>query len=136
MQITRQSEYAILTLVEMAKCPFDEVLSTQFIASKQEIPLDFLKKTIKLLILAELVNTQRGMHGGLKLMRPAEEISLYDIITAIEGPIALNICLMEGNNCPNQKQCNVSPALARAQEALINELAKTSLASLVNAKAI
>lgn len=136
MQITRQSEYAIRTLVEMAKFPSEEILSTQYIASQQEIPIDFLKKTVKLLLLAKLVITQRGMHGGLKLARPAEEISLLDIITAVEGPIALNICLMEGSNCPNHQKCTVSPALARAQEALVAELAKVSLASLVKEKII
>ena len=61
MQITRQSEYAIRTLVEMAKHPAEEMLTTSYIAEQQEIPPDFLKKTIKLLILAGLIGTQRGI---------------------------------------------------------------------------
>jgi len=133
LQITRQSEYAIRTLVEMAKHAADETLSTQAIALRQEIPADFLKKTVKLLILARLVTTQRGINGGLRLARPAEEISLLDIITAVDGPIALNVCLAEGNNCKNQNSCSISAALAKAQDAMVNELAKISLASLAKA---
>ncbi len=130
MQITRQSEYAIRTLVEMAKHPAEEMLTTGYIAERQEIPPDFLKKTIKLLILAGLISTQRGIRGGLKLNQPPKEISLLDIITAVEGPIALNICLSGDNNCKNKKTCRISAALARAQEAMVNELEKTSLDSL------
>lgn len=131
MQITRQSEYAVRTLVELAKHSPEEVLPTQYIASRQEIPADFLKKTVKLLILARLISTQRGINGGLKLARPAEAITLLDIITAVDGPIALNICLAEGNHCKNQNTCRISAALARAQKAMVKELEETSLASLV-----
>ncbi len=133
MQITRQAEYAIRTLVEMAKYATEETLSTHVIALRQEIPADFLKKTVKLLILARLVTTQRGIKGGLRLARPAEQISLLDIITAVDGPIALNVCLAEGNNCKNKNSCSISAALASAQEAMIKELAKISLASLADA---
>lgn len=134
MQITRQTEYAIRTLVEMAKHPADEMLTTNYIALQQEIPADFLKKTVKLLILAGLISTQRGVKGGLKLTKSAEHISLLDIITAVEGPIALNICLLGDNNCKNKKTCRISAALGKAQQAMVNEMAKTSLASLAGVK--
>lgn len=131
MQITRQTEYAIKTMLELAKNPVGEVLSTRFISEQQEIPEDFLKKTIKLLVLADLVITQRGTHGGVKLARPAQEITLADIITAIEGPIALNICLSPGHECPNQPNCAISKALGRAQIAMLKELENQTLAQMI-----
>lgn len=112
MQITRQSEYAIRTMLELAKAPGGAMLSTRFISEQQDIPEDFLKKTIKLLVLADLVATQRGTNGGVKLLKPANKVTLLDVITAIEGPMALNVCLAPGYDCPNQPVCQVSKIMA------------------------
>lgn len=131
MQITRQTEYAIRTMLELAKAPQGQVLSTHFISEQQDIPEDFLKKTIKLLVLADLVNTQRGAGGGVSLARPAEQINMFDIITAIEGPIAINVCLSPSYNCPNQPTCPSNRVFQRAQDALVNELKKQSLADML-----
>lgn len=131
LQITRQTEYALRAMLELAKVESGEFLSTKVISEKQDIPEDFLKKTIKLLVLADLVITQRGNNGGLKLGKPADQINLVDIITAIEGPIALNVCLVPGYYCPNQPTCPISKELARAQKALLKELSRNTLADLV-----
>jgi Rrf2 family protein len=131
MQITRQTEYAIRTMLELARAPQDEFVSTRFISEQQDIPEDFLKKTLKLLVLAGLINTQRGVKGGIALARPAGEITLVDIIEAVEGNIALNVCLASGYNCPNQPGCPVSRNLARAQQAMLNELRKESLEDML-----
>ncbi|HWP96842.1 MAG TPA: Rrf2 family transcriptional regulator [Syntrophomonadaceae bacterium] len=132
MQITRQSEYAIRTVLELAKAPVGELLSARFISEQQEIPEDFLKKTIKLLVLADLVATQRGTNGGVRLIKSPREITLLDVVTAIEGPLALNVCLAPGYGCPNQPSCPVSRILARAQKAMADELGKASLADILN----
>jgi Rrf2 family protein len=131
MQITRQSEYAIRTMLELARAVDGELLSTRFISEQQEIPEDFLKKTIKLLALADLVSTQRGTGGGVRLAQPAEQITMFDIITAIEGPISLNVCLSPTYNCPNQPSCPSNRVLWRAQDALVSELKKESLADML-----
>ncbi|WP_054694276.1 RrF2 family transcriptional regulator [Syntrophomonas palmitatica] len=131
MQITRQTEYAIRTMLELAKFPYGEVLSTRFISEQQDIPEDFLKKTVKLLALADLVVTQRGTNGGIKLAKRAGKINLADIVAAIEGPIALNVCLSPGYTCPNQPVCPVNRNLARAQQALIKELQRETLEDML-----
>lgn len=131
MQITRQTEYAIRTMLELTRAPQDEFISTRFISEQQDIPEDFLKKTLKLLVLAGLINTQRGVNGGIALARPAEEINLVDIIEAVEGNIALNVCLAPGYNCPNQPECPVRRNLARAQQAMLNELSKENLKDML-----
>lgn len=131
MQITRQTEYAIRTMLELVRAPQDEFVSTRYISEQQDIPEDFLKKTLKLLVLAGLISTQRGVKGGIALARPAGEITLVDIIEAVEGNIALNVCLAPGCNCPNQPGCPVSRNLARAQQAMLNELRKESLEDML-----
>ncbi|MEA1961885.1 MAG: Rrf2 family transcriptional regulator [Bacillota bacterium] len=130
MQITRQTEYAIRTILELARSETGELLSTRVISERQDIPEDFLKKTIQLLNYAGLVSTQRGVQGGVRLAKDPHEITLVDIITAIEGPIAINVCLAPDFQCPNRETCVISPLLARAQHAFLQELRKETLADL------
>jgi len=131
MQITRQSEYAIRTMLELAQAAPGELFSAKYISEKQDIPEDFLKKTVKLLAMADLVITQRGTNGGVRLARSAGQITLADIIAAVEGPITLNQCLSPGYDCPNQPTCPVSRNLARAQQALLDELRRETLADML-----
>jgi Rrf2 family protein len=118
-------------MLELAKFPYGEVLSTRFISEQQDIPEDFLKKTVKLLVLADLITTQRGTNGGIRMAKASSEINLADIITAIEGPLALNVCLSPGYICPNQPACPVNRNLARAQQALLKELQSETLEDML-----
>lgn len=131
MQITRQSEYAIRILIELAKSPFGELIPSKVIAEQQDIPGRFLQKTVQLLSRAGLVSTQRGIQGGVRLTVPADRISLADVIAAIEGPLAINPCLAPGYSCPNMADCQVRVILGRAQAALLRELKRESIADLV-----
>jgi len=131
MQITRQAEYAIRTLLELASLSPGEVLASKVISERQEIPEDFLKKIVQLLSLSGLVVTQRGTQGGVKLAKPKDQITIADVIAAVEGPLAINPCLAPGYTCKNMKTCPVRPVLARAQKAFIAELKKETLADLL-----
>lgn len=133
MQITRQAEYAIKIMLELAKHEGKEVVSSKLIAERQGIPEDFLKKTVHLLALQGLVVTQRGVQGGVRLGKPASEITIADIIAAVEGPLAINICLDPGYECPNKPTCAVHRVLARGQAALLRELSRETLSDLLSA---
>lgn len=127
MQLTRQSEYAVRTLIELAQRPYGAVLSTKAISEKQAIPEVFLKKTVQLLARAKLVATQRGTQGGVKLAVPPERITLAQVITAIEGEVAINPCLSSSHVCENRNTCSIRPILQRAQDAMLAELNKETL---------
>ncbi|MDQ7790997.1 MAG: Rrf2 family transcriptional regulator [Desulforudis sp.] len=131
MQITRQTEYAIHTLLELSRVPFGELLQTKAISERQGIPEDFLKKTIQILARAGLVQTQRGTQGGVRLARPSSQITLGDVIAAIEGPLAINVCLAYGNQCPDKGTCQVHRILQGAQKALVDELNRRTFADIV-----
>lgn len=133
MQITRQAEYAIKIMLELARHEGKEVVSSKLIAERQGIPEDFLKKTVHLLALQGLVVTQRGVQGGVRLGKPAGEITIADIIAAVEGPLAINICLDPGYECPNKPTCAVHRVLARGQAALLRELSRETLSDLLSA---
>jgi Rrf2 family protein len=134
MQITRQTEYALRTLMELCRVPSGQLLPTRVISERQEIPEVFLTKTIHALAMAGLVHTQRGAGGGVKLIVPGDVVTVADIIMAIEGPLALNVCLSENYSCPNMATCKLHRIFRRAQEALLSELNSVTLADLVGAE--
>lgn len=134
MQITRQTEYAVKTLAELGRVPYGQLLSSKVIAQRHNIPEDFLHKTIQVLSRAGLVTTQRGVQGGVRLARSLEKITLADVIEAMEGPIALNVCLSQGFQCDNMDTCQVRRVLASAQAAMLRELRKKTLADMVAAE--
>lgn len=132
MQINRQTEYAVRTIIELAKLPSGEQLSTRIISERQNIPEVFLKKTIQLLTRGGLVLTQRGTQGGVKLARLSSQITIADVVLAIEGPLALNLCLNEGYECKNKPQCNVHKILRRTQNAVVKELTRETFEDIVS----
>ena len=131
MQITRQTEYAVRTIIELAKAEQGKLMPTKLISTRQHIPEVFLKKTIQLLANAGLIVTQRGTQGGVRLAVHPSKITVADIVTAVEGPVAINVCLSQAYDCPNKAECRVHSILQRAQSALVEELSKESIAELV-----
>lgn len=130
MQITRKTEYAIRTLLELVQRPFGEYVQTKEIARAKDIPEVFLAKTIQELVRAGFVETQRGTGGGVRLIRSGSSFTVADVVEAIEGPVAINTCLREGGVCPNKPVCSVHRLLKKAQEKLINELSSATFAEL------
>ena len=130
MQITRRTEYAIRTLIELAKVPLGTTLQTRDISQEQDIPEVFLTKTIQLLARAGLVTTQRGSHGGVYLAVSPDKITIADVLTVTEGKLGLNVCLTESGHCPNVAFCPVHRVLKRAQDAMLAELKKDTFADL------
>lgn len=131
MQLTRQSEYAIKIMIELAKHPWGEMVPGRIISENQDIPTMFLQKTVQLLAKSGLVTTQRGIQGGVRLSVPAEQVSIARVIEAIEGPFAINPCLSPGYVCPNMPDCRVRALLSSAQEALVKELKTKTIADLI-----
>lgn len=134
MQITRQSEYAIKILIQLAKAEPGQLVSSRMISEQQGIPEVFLQKTVQQLGRAGLVNTQRGIQGGVRLAIAASEITIADVLQAIEGPAAINPCLGVGFECPNSVSCQVRRVLHRAQEAMYKELNRETIADIASGK--
>ncbi len=131
MQITRQSEYAIKTLLELARIPFGRTMRTGNISEEQEIPEVFLKKIIQLLARGGLVTTQRGARGGVRLTVPADQVKIIDVVEAVEGELAINPCLAEGRHCQNEQSCRIRRILQRTQDAIRVELGRETLQDIL-----
>jgi Rrf2 family protein len=88
MRISAKVDYALRAVVELAASGSDQPVKGERLAQAQEIPLKFLENILAELRHAGIVRSQRGVEGGYWLARPAGEISVADVIRAVEGPLA------------------------------------------------
>jgi Rrf2 family protein len=88
VRITAKTDYAVRAMVELAAAPDDRPVKAETIAETQGIPPHFLLKILTDLRIAQLAASYRGQAGGYRLARPAESITVADIIRAVEGPLA------------------------------------------------
>ena len=130
MEISRRTDYGVRVILDLATHTARERASTQEIAERQNIPSPFLAKIVSQLSLAGLVTTYRGAGGGVTLARPAAEISLLQVIEALEGPIRLNRCLTEPDACPQNGSCPVHDIWAKAQREMVHPLNYTTFDDL------
>src|SRR5438105_5242218 len=88
MRISAKADYAVRAAVELAGAPDEKPIKAERIATAQGIPLNFLENILGELRHAGIVRSHRGAEGGFRLARPANEISVADVIRAVEGPLA------------------------------------------------
>jgi Rrf2 family protein len=88
VRVSAKTDYAIRAALELAAAPDSKPVKGERIATAQAIPLRFLENILMQLRHAGLVDSRRGADGGYKLARPASEVTLADVIRAIDGPLA------------------------------------------------
>lgn len=128
MQITRQADYAIRAVYYISKLGTGQRAATKKIAEEQHIPPSFLAKIVAQLSIAGVLQTVRGAHGGVMLGKPAQAITLLDVVEAIDGPIALNECVTDKNACIFADDCPMRLVWCDAQDDLIKRLQGTNFA--------
>jgi Rrf2 family iron-sulfur cluster assembly transcriptional regulator len=133
MQITRAAEYAIRGVLYLCSQPAGSVCLLSEISERQQIPPSFLSKIFQNLSKAGIVSSTRGTGGGFTLIKDPKDITLLEVVEAIEGQISLNICLTNGQTCDRQMACAVHEVWQEAQEHLLDLLRKRTFAELAEA---
>jgi Rrf2 family protein len=136
MQITRQADYAVRAMVYLAQKEPGHRAATGQIAKEKSIPPSFLAKIVSQLSVAGLLQTSRGARGGVSLAKPAEAISLLDVVEAIDGPILLNDCVGESNICEYDDSCPLKPVWCDAQKMLLDQLSRANFSQFAQAPAL
>jgi Rrf2 family protein len=88
VRISAKADYAVRAAIELAAAPDDKPIRAEQVATAQGIPLNFLENILSELRHAGIVRSQRGPEGGFRLAKPADEVSIADVIRAVEGPLA------------------------------------------------
>ena len=131
MQITRQADYAVRAVLHLAKVGSSERSATSAIAKEQNIPPSFLAKIISQLSIAGLLHTSRGARGGVTLAREPKEITLLEVVEAIDGPIQLNECVGDNGVCTFDHNCPIKPVWCDPQDELVQRLKDTNFAQML-----
>jgi Rrf2 family protein len=131
MQITRQADYAVRAVLHLAQMKNGERAATSTVAKEQRIPPSFLAKIISQLSIAGLLHTSRGARGGVTLAREAKDITLLEVVEAIDGPIQLNECVADEGSCLFDTNCPIRSVWCEAQDELVARLKHTDFAQLL-----
>jgi Rrf2 family protein len=126
MQITRQADYAVRAVLYLTQLGPDRRAATSQIAQEKKIPPSFLAKIVSQLSVAGLLQTSRGARGGVSLARSPEEISVLEVVEAIDGPIMLNECVSSSGVCTFGDSCLMRPLWCDAQAELVDRLRHTT----------
>lgn len=128
MQITKQADYALRAIIYLAQMEEEDKAPTSKIAKAQKIPPSFLAKIISQLSIAGLIHTTRGARGGVSLAKSPEEISVLDVIQAIDGPVILNECAEKPDSCPFKTTCPLFEIWCEARALLVEKLSGATFA--------
>ena len=130
MQVSRKVDYALRAVIYLSLQPNGRSVPVKEIASHRRIPRKFLEKIIQDLSRADLVKAHRGAHGGYTLARLPDQVTFRDVIEAVEGPIALNICVNEPKECSVLSSCNMQRIWQEGQRRMLEFFGDTTLADL------
>jgi Rrf2 family protein len=134
MRLTSLSDYAVVLLAAAARSPAGARLSATLLAAQTGVPLPTAQKLTGRLAAAGLLTTARGAAGGFCLARGAPDISLADIVEAVEGPIALATCVdISRHDCALEGACAVRPHMGIVNDVVRGALASVSLEQLSRA---
>jgi Rrf2 family cysteine metabolism transcriptional repressor len=122
-------------MVQLARHHGTGPVSLAGVAAEEDLPRAYLEQLVVNLRAADLVVSTRGAHGGYELARPPEEISMGDVLRALEGPIAPMICATDdpehGVTCDRSARCTVNILWVRVRDAIAGTLDSMTLADLV-----
>ncbi len=130
LRISRKIDYGLRAMIYLASIPSDSVIPFREIARQMDVPEDFLAKILKTLVDQGLVRSTRGPHGGYALARSAADVSFLDVIEAVEGPVALNVCLDGEDACGHSTACTMVQVWKQGQERMLDVYRQAKLSDL------
>ena len=125
LRISKLTDYAILMMVELTRDR--EVLSAHALAERIRVEVPTASKVLKLLAGGGLLESFRGASGGYRVTRSAADISVAEVIAAIEGPIAMTECSVEAGLCSQDDSCDLRGNWQRISLAVADALEQVSL---------
>ena len=130
MQITRAADYAVRVSIHLASLPQGVRAQRSDLAKATGAPSSFLSKVLQRLVLAGLISSARGAAGGFELAWTRKDMTVLDVVEAIEGRAQLNRCLGDGPSCDRKSWCPGHPVWREAQDALVRVLGGALIADL------
>lgn len=138
LALTKKTGYGLIAMAHLARLEPYQVASAREIADRFGVPVSLLMNVLKELATSGWVESIRGVHGGYRLARPKEQISVADLINTLEGPIRLTECVAHGVKvsdgaiCEAVDRCPIADPVHRVQRKLSDFLKSVTLAEIAD----
>lgn len=133
MLVTRKTDYAVRCVLYLAR-ENDMIANVTEVSRNIHIPKTFLAKIFQKLAKAGLVESIRGMNGGFRLAKKPSDISLLDVMTAIQGPVGINVCAVNSKRCNKSSTCSVHPVWVELRKEVNQRLQGQTIARLIDGR--
>ena len=131
LRLSKKADYALMAMKHLALREDRGSSSAREIAALYDIPIELMAKVLQRLVRRGLLASQQGTRGGYQLARSPAQISVADVIQAIDGPVAVTACSTdEGQQCEQFSKCNVRDPLWRVRERILAALGECTIAEL------
>jgi len=132
LELGHRGDYAVRAMLAVARAPAGRPMSGPAIAAQMGVPARFLPQITGALVRAGLLTSRAGRSGGYQLARPADRISILDVVEAADGAGRRETCVLRGGPCRAHGRCDVHDVFFAAQEALLSRLREATLASVID----
>src|ERR671934_620217 len=133
LRLSKKADYALMAMKHLALRDDRGASSAREIAELYDIPIELMAKVLQRLVRRGLLASHQGTRGGYELARRPTQISVADVIQAIDGPVTVTACSSdEGQQCEQFAKCNVRDPLWRVRERILTALGECTIAELAS----
>jgi Rrf2 family protein len=130
LKLTKKADYGLMAMKHLAEHAHEGACSAKDVAESYGIPPEVLAKILQRLAKAGLLHSQHGINGGYTLARPAREISAYEVIRAIDGPLFITSCITVRGECDQTQRCTIREPLRKVNQSIEDVLKKIKIAEM------
>jgi Rrf2 family protein len=131
LRLSKKSDYALIAMKHLATRPDGGVSSSaREISESYDIPLELLAKVLQRLVRARLLVSVQGTRGGYRLGRNAQQITVADVIQAVDGPVTVTACSDTDHNCDQYTKCSIRDPLWKIKNRILDALNTVSVAEM------
>jgi Rrf2 family protein len=132
LRLSKKADYALIAMKHLALRGERSSSSAREIAEQYDIPIELMAKVLQRLVQRGLLASQQGTHGGYQLSRLPRQITVADVIQAIDGPVTVTACSSDDGQCEQYAKCNIRDPLWRVRERILKALGECTIAELAS----
>src|SRR6202007_800197 len=133
LKLTKKADYGLMAMRHLAEHADEGACSAKDVAESYGIPPEILAKILQRLAKAGLLHSQHGINGGYTLARPAGEISAYEEIRAIDGPLFITACITVRGECDQTERCTIREPLRKVNQSIEEVLKNIKISEMSDA---
>lgn len=130
LKLTKKADYGLMAMKHLAEHAAEGACSAKDVAESYGIPPEALAKILQRLAKAGLLHSQHGINGGYTLARDAAEISAYEVIRAIDGPLFITACITVRGECDQTERCTIREPLRKVNQSIEDVLKSIKISEM------